>query len=359
MASDVFHSKILMLQFTRHWPPCNFERPDLPMKLPFLLRWIDWLPSAAGLDDFKSFPGIRHTHPLTGVKKRKVGAWMVEPDEPVPAKKRRSVVMYFRGRSGHRGTRSRIRMYERLRKKPLQFHCAAFDGDDEELSNERGQLEDAHAVWSALTRPPYDFAAESLIIWGSALGCCSAANLCFYLMRRGTPPAALILENPPTSFPKLIASRFEFLGERVQNLIEEILKSNLKHRFDLEKRIRAICSFGIEVPLLLVSAEKDWTVPPSHAQRLADIASALAASKRVKLLTVPTSRQELVEHPHFFQVLSSFVTQALADAENGAQRRSRTISPDYVASPSTQADMAAEDRLFAMEEGSADISFHL
>jgi hypothetical protein len=226
--------------------------------------------------------------------------------------------------------------------------CVAFDGNDDELSSERGQLEDAHAIWSTITRPPYDFGTDGVVIWGCALGCCSAANLCLYLMRRGTPPAALVLENPPTSFPKLLASRFEFLGDRVQGAIEHFLTATLRHRFDLEKRIKAICNFGIEVPLLLLSAEKDWTIPSAHAQRIADVASAIVASKRVHFATFPVSRQELADYPQFRQVVASFLSQALADARRGP--KTRAISVDYVASPATQSDIAAEDRLFDQQD---------
>jgi hypothetical protein len=354
-ASNAFQTKVLLLQFTRTWPPCDLEKPNKAQKLPLLLRWIDWLPSRLRLlDDLKSFQGVPNARNVEGLKKRRIGAWLIEPINDQRKKLKKGIVLYFKGRVGHRGSRSRTRFYDRVTKDPLGLYCVTFDGptDEEEATSERGLLVSAHAVWSVITKPPYEFNPNSVVIWGSSLGCCSAANLCLYLMRRGTPPAALILENPVTSFPKLLASRFVFLGEQVQAQIESFAKANLYHRFDLEKRIRSICSFGINVPVLLVSAEADWNIPTSHAQRLADIASALVASKRVALLSFPVTRAELLTHSEFVSSTSAFVNQALDEARDGSiQNHLRKVSVDYGGSPATwSSDQTAEDRLFEQED---------
>ena len=349
VASELFQTRLLLLQFTRTWPPCDLDKPSKPQKLPLLLRWLDWLPFVP--DDVKSFPGIAHCRPVDGLKKRKIGAWLVEPSGgPLGSaqKKRKGLVLHFKGRSGHRGQRSLLKFYERVSREPLELHCASFDGpgSHEEAVSERNYLATAHAVWSALVKPPYSFPPESIVVWGTSFGCCSAANLCLYLMRRGTPPAALVLENPATSFPKLLASRFGFLGEDVQNRVEAFARANLIHRFDLEKRIKSICSFDTNVPILFISAENDWTVPASHAQRLASVASALAASKRVLLLSLPVTRRELLADRNFVTVTANFINQALEEAKQELNVRRLSVV-DYGGSPSTwSADLAAEDRLF-------------
>ena len=369
IASNTFQTKILLLQCTRHWPPCDLDKPHLPQKLPLLFRWLDWIPARFGLEDLKSFPGIANTRNVDGLKKRKVGAWLVEPsgglesssssDGQTAKKRKKGLVLYFKGRSGHRGQRSRIRMYEKLTRDPLGMHCVAFDGpaDSEEEASERNVLVTAYAVWSVLTKPPYAFDRSSIVIWGSTFGCCSAANLCLYLMRQGNPPAALILESPSTSFPKLLASRFEYLGVQIQSRIEELAKTNLFHRFDLEKRIRSICSFNLNVPLLIISPQHGWAMPAAHAQRLADLASAHAASsKQVQLLSLPITRSELVSDDNFLDATSAFLNQALIDAKQSTFPRN--LSVEFGGSPATWAsDQTADDHLF--ENENVDVPFGL
>lgn len=293
-----------LVSVSNAWPPCNFDQPKLAIRIPLPLRFLDLFPSFSC-----SFGGVPNAEPMYIDAKKKLAAWRItctQEDEPT--------VLYFKSPFSHRGQYLRTCFYAML--SSLSFNTVTFDRTTQfgtELT-ERALLKDAHAMWSATAK---QCPTHEMVCWGSSvLGSYSAATLCLYLMRRGTPPACLVLENPLIRMPGATGT---YTCEM----------------FNLEDRIRAICSFEDcrNVPIFFVCAENELFAPPvEDCQRLASVASALSASQRIVHCTLPCTMLEMYSDARFKLAVSTFISIAVRDAsvnDGGRSKRRRGFSTDF------------------------------
>ena len=158
--------------------------------------------------------------------------------------------------------------------------------------------------------------AHRVVLWGHGLGSALAAGLCTYLVRKGTPPACLVLEAPFMSAAHVVASRFpeEVLGVPVADAVrayaDDVIRS---HRYDLVERLAGLAE-SADVPVLILGAAKDVVVPPEHAHRLADYASTWSASPRILHRQLDCGHDDIPDSPAFVPVVSSFLETALLAA---------------------------------------------
>ncbi|KAH9247022.1 hypothetical protein BASA81_015360 [Batrachochytrium salamandrivorans] len=296
-----------LLVLSASWPPCEFDHPQRAMPLPVLARFLDFFPSFSS-----AFPGVPHARPMKVDSKRPrlLDAWYVAADAAGQEKgEAPATVLYFKSPFSHRGQYLRTKLYAML----SAFNVITFDrrrywqSPIQDDLTEEVLLRDAHAIWKSATNQTNVLTRE-MALWGtSVFGSYSAATLCLYLMRRGTPPACLVLENPLLRMP------------------------NSQERFDLEDRIRAICQFEDcrAVPIMFVCSRGEMFAPAAEdCHRLCDVAAALSASQRIILHSLPQSQLEMYTDLGFRQSVESFISRAVRDANSG-QGKYRAFSTDF------------------------------
>lgn len=297
-----------LLVLSASWPPCEFDQPQRAVPLPVLARFLDFFPSFS-----RGFPGVPHARPMKVDSKRPrlLDAWYVAASEADSnaSGERPATVLYFKSPFSHRGQYLRTKLYAML----TAFNVIAFDrrrywqSPIQDDLTEEVLLRDAHAIWKSTTNQTNTQTRE-MALWGtSVFGSYSAATLCLYLMRRGTPPACLVLENPLLRMP------------------------NSQERFDLEDRIRAICQFEDcrAVPIMFVCSRGEVFAPAAEdCLRLCDVAAALSASQRIILHSSPQSQLEMYADLGFRQSVERFISRAVRDANSG-QGRYRAFSTDF------------------------------
>jgi len=115
--------------------------------------------------------------------------------------------------------------------------------------SESGLYADGAAIYQAARAR--GFPPERIVLFGESLGCAVAVETA---MRH--PCGAVILESPFLSIAAMARRYYPFIPPFL-----------IRTRFDNEGKIARVA-----VPKLIVAAEKDDVVPPSHARRLFDAA---------------------------------------------------------------------------------------
>jgi hypothetical protein len=115
--------------------------------------------------------------------------------------------------------------------------------------SEKGLYEDGETVHRAAVER--GFAPGRVVLFGESLGCAVAIELA---LRRNC--RALILETPFLSVPAMAKAVYPFLPRFL-----------VRTRYDNEAKIASVAA-----PKLIVQAERDGIVPPSHAPRLMELA---------------------------------------------------------------------------------------
>jgi alpha-beta hydrolase superfamily lysophospholipase len=367
MRSPRLQAFLFYRQWTSKWPPCNFNSPQqeyvsYPSRI---FTWLDYFLPQSML----SFRGVRGATALRIRKRKKnLGVWFITPiprsfsslslsnsstsTMVTPNTFENCAVLYHHGQSGHRGTRPRTILYERLAHE-IGIPCVTFDGrgfaDSLPLNvvpSERSLLEDAYSVWSSIITssstnnttilPNMEISSNRVVLWGHGLGAAVAADLCLYLVRRGSAPACLVLEAPFTCIASVVGSRFSWIDDRLADSVTEYASEIIgKHRFNLEGRIKEIASNDdIPVPILILAATNDTIVPAWHADRLADLASAFGASPRIVMQRFDgCNHDDIPQHKRFLSVVGNFLTTSLCPG--GSPRYSNIAARKQINSPTS------------------------
>lgn len=160
------------------------------------------------------------------------------------------VVLFFHGNAGnisHRLDRSRL-LVDRLGLDILLLDYRGY-GLSAGKPSEAGLYRDARAAYRAAA--DRGFSAGGIVLFGESIG--SAVALELALER---PCGAVILETPFLSVPALARKYYPFVPRFL-----------IRTRFDNEKKIPQLAA-----PKLIIQAERDEIVPPSHARRLFELA---------------------------------------------------------------------------------------
>jgi pimeloyl-ACP methyl ester carboxylesterase len=153
---------------------------------------------------------------------------------------------------------------------------------------------DARAVYrymvESLAVPPW-----RLVLYGHSLG----SGVASYLASQ-VPAAGLILEGAFTSVPAVGQERFPFMP--VQRLA--------RNRFDNAARLP-----GLAIPVLLLHARADATIPFEHAERL--LAVARPSTRLVDLAGDHADAWE-ADRPRYLDAFAGFIRLATTPASMGA-----------------------------------------
>jgi len=192
----------------------------------------------------------------------RIGAWLVEADEPV------ATVLFLHGNAGNRA--GRIEVLAALRR--AGFTTLMIDyrgyGDSTGRPSERGLLLDAVAAWDHLTQqrgiPP-----GRIVLYGESLGSSPALALAARLASRHEPgPGAIVLEGAFTSALAMGKRMFPFLP----------LSWILSARMDNLATIRQVTA-----PTLFLHGEADTIVPIDMGRAL----HAASAARLRQFVAVP------------------------------------------------------------------------
>jgi uncharacterized protein len=165
-------------------------------------------------------------------------------------------VLLCHGNAGNLSLPRRQRFYRDLTAAGLNvvaFDYRGYGASSDVPPTERGVYDDAEAAYrflvDSLGAPP-----SRVVLYGHSLGGGVASHLAVTV-----PAAGLVLEGTFTSVPDLGGERYPLLPVRAL----------ARHRFDNADRVRRM-----PLPLLLLHARADGTVPFTHAERLAALAPA-------------------------------------------------------------------------------------
>ncbi|WP_440995944.1 alpha/beta hydrolase [Arhodomonas sp. SL1] len=158
----------------------------------------------------------------------------------VPATRSRATLLFFHGNAGNLSHRlDSIRLFHELDLSVLIIDYRGYGRSDGRPS-ETGTALDARAAWRWLLEREGQ-SAETVVLFGRSLGAAVAAELA-----REVAPAAVILESPFRSVPKIAQKTYPFLPAR------------WLARFDYatEDYVREIGA-----PLLVIHSEEDEIIP--------------------------------------------------------------------------------------------------
>jgi alpha-beta hydrolase superfamily lysophospholipase len=205
----------------------------------FPMRDVAHTPADAGL-------GFEDHHFVTddGVK---LHGWYM------PGREAGFTVLHFHGNAGN--ISHRLHLYRRWHDMGLAVF--AFDyrgfGKSEGEPSEPGLYEDGRAAWREL-QDSQNIPAERTILAGRSIGCAVAAELA-----TAVNAAGLALETPFTSIPDMAKEHYPWLP----------LGPFIRSRFDILQIIE-----GVEIPLLVISANDDRIAPAWMAGRILEAAKA-------------------------------------------------------------------------------------
>ncbi|MBB3332070.1 hypothetical protein BDK63_002963 [Halomonas campaniensis] len=168
-------------------------------------------------------------------------AWWLPHERP------RASLLFLHGNAGNLSHRlDSLVQFHRLGLSVLILDYRGY-GRSEGRPSEEGLALDARAGWRWL-REEADRAPEEIVLFGRSLGAAVAAQLAEALEAsgRGQGPAAVILESPFRSVPKL--------GQRLYPFLPARWLARVSH--DTETHVQ-----GVEAPLLVIHSRDDEIIP--------------------------------------------------------------------------------------------------
>ena len=168
-----------------------------------------------------------------------------------PASQEQPVILYFHGNAGHRG--DRVPKMRPLIDAGFGLLITGYRGygGNPGSPSEAGLRADARSVHDWLLEAGYD--SGQIVIFGESLG--TAVSVALASER---PPAALVLEAPPSSIADVAAAHYWYLPVRLL----------IRDPWDSLARIGSI-----SVPLFLMHGERDHVVPVRFGRKLYEAAN--------------------------------------------------------------------------------------
>ncbi|TFH88515.1 alpha/beta hydrolase [Billgrantia azerbaijanica] len=215
--------------------------------LPYVGRELVGTPSDIGLD--WEAVRLRTSDGLT------LGAWWV------PAEPARATLLFFHGNAGNISHRlASLRQFHRLGLSVLILDYRGY-GNSEGRPSEAGTARDARAAWRWLVERR-GFDPGEIVLFGRSLGAGVAAELAAALP---AGPAAVILESPFRSVPKLGQRLYPFLP----------IRWLARFDYDVETQVAQLAA-----PLLVIHSRDDEIIPFDEGRAV------FAAAREPKALLV-------------------------------------------------------------------------
>jgi fermentation-respiration switch protein FrsA (DUF1100 family) len=204
--------------------------------------------------------------------------WFLPAADPI------ATVVVFHGNGGNRADRTDIAAG--LAERRIQVLLAEYRGYGENpgAPTEDGLRADARAALRYLASRP-DVDAGRIVLFGESLGSGVAVGLAVE-----SPPAAMILRSPFTSFAEIARMHYPMLPA----------KSLLPDTFDSLARIG-----DVEVPLLVIAGSHDSIVPPESSRRLMEAAN--EPKEYVEFAGADHNDWVLAEGPRMLDEVAAFV----------------------------------------------------
>lgn len=210
-------------------------------------------------------------------------AWWVPAEEP------RGILLFFHGNAGNISHRlASIRQFHRLGLSVLILDYRGY-GRSEGSPSEAGTALDARAGWRWLMKAGHD--PGEVVLFGRSLGAAVAAELASALAGESSP-AAVILESPFRSVPKLAQRLYPFLPARWL----------VRFDYNTEAYVERI-----EVPLLVIHSREDEIIPFGEGQ-----AVFAAAEEPKRLLEIRGGHNTgfLDSEPDYSAGIDAFLSEA-------------------------------------------------
>ncbi|KAJ7489039.1 Alpha/Beta hydrolase protein [Mycena latifolia] len=260
--------------------------------LPFVQTYVlytnksafSWPTNFSLPEDYGLAPGKTVNLYIKSADNTTLGAWFILSDQhyqilPSPVKPRyqiatalktRPTILYIHGGGGHRASPHRVVFYSALSAR-LDANVFAVDyrgfGDSEGSPTVDGVAADARAAWNYLIAQGAK--PEDVLIVGHSLGTGVAGLLAGELAGERIAPRGLVLLAPFTSI-QTVMYEFNLLGflPLLKALVmiptlTRFFNWMLAHRFDTLSLVPEITQ-----SVLIVHAEDDWEVSPTHADVL-------------------------------------------------------------------------------------------
>lgn len=168
------------------------------------------------------------------------------------------IILYLHGNSSSRAQPHRVELMKLLAK--LNYHVLALDyrgfGDSTGFPSEDGCVADAYFLYNWIRKRSADV---PVIIWGHSLGTGIGTKLTKQLCDKGEPPDGLILQAPFTNLKHVsklhpFSALFRFLPWFDWAVLSALDRIGL--HFKSDENIASVT-----VPILLLHAEDDFTIP--------------------------------------------------------------------------------------------------
>lgn len=179
------------------------------------------------------------------------------------------------GGDQQRDRRARLKFIEELASSGAGVTAVTLRGFGKSLAipNELGFLRDLQAVTQYLASRGFD--PRRLVIAGESLGTWAATQVAVYMTQRNQPPALVSLQNPFTSMADLgeqFVSHFPIVRSLQIGLSATSLDRHvLKNHFYTANLLQQLSAGTV---IHIATSGKDGLVPPSHSDKLAEIARA-------------------------------------------------------------------------------------
>eukprot|EP00421_Protoceratium_reticulatum_P015438 CAMPEP_0168386018 /NCGR_PEP_ID=MMETSP0228-20121227/15212_1 /TAXON_ID=133427 /ORGANISM="Protoceratium reticulatum, Strain CCCM 535 (=CCMP 1889)" /LENGTH=289 /DNA_ID=CAMNT_0008399207 /DNA_START=134 /DNA_END=1003 /DNA_ORIENTATION=- len=170
-------------------------------------------------------------------------------------------ILFCHANAGNIGIRipNYAQIVEKLRANIFALDYRGY-GHSDGTPSEEGLIEDALSAWRWLRTAGEAgrFDCDRIFVFGRSLGGAVAVALARELRRRGeAAPCGVILENTFVSVSALVDAMFPFIA------FKSLKDRFLRLRWETAERIG-----DLEVPLLILSGEKDEMIPPWHSRVL-------------------------------------------------------------------------------------------
>ncbi|WP_299618739.1 alpha/beta hydrolase [Pelagibius sp.] len=204
-----------------------------------------------------------------------------DPDQPV--------ILYFHGNAGHRGDRvAKMRPFIDAGFGLLLTGYRGYGGNPGRPS-ETGLSADARSVHDWLLAQGYK--PGQIVIFGESLGTAVSVKLA-----SERPPAALVLEAPPSSIADVAAAHYWYLPVRLL----------IRDPWDSHSRIGSI-----KVPLFLMHGARDRVVPARFGRKLFEAAS----EPKQALFHDTAMHTDLLDYREVVEAVMAFIRETTAQPQ--------------------------------------------
>lgn len=223
----------------------------------------------------------------------------------------RKVILYLHGNAGSRAGWHRVQLYKVLT--ALGYHVITFDyrgyGDSSGAPTEDGVCEDSISMYKWLKQQ----GVTDIYIWGHSLGSGIAVKVTKILCEMGIPPKGLVLESAFNNVIDAVyyypfARPFVMMPWFSWAIVESIKQNNISFASDT-----TISS--IPIPILMLHAKDDRTVPYVLGQKLYETAQLTKRKTSIKFVVFEDNHGYGHKHIHKAPELPHIIRDFMATTD--------------------------------------------